>query len=1747
MIRTLCTKAIAMCLLLSVSLQPAWATPQVTVPPSGDLNRPATPLPGQSVTLLPNGRWLLLGGEGRSGISSIAAIWNPITNATIPSKGSLLLARAFHSATLLPDGQVLVTGGVGSNGEIVQTAELFNPGSPASGTSVSGLIPRARHSATLLTDGQVLVAGGVGADGSPASAVELWDPRSGVETVLPAKLESQRRNQVANLLPDGTVLLWGGTNAQGDSIPFGDLYDPDTRAFSFTTVALPAAPDFNVPFVEASLPVDGAVNVPANTPISVRFSKPLTVQTVNTGSFSLTGPSGIVATKVVPAEGGMLAFVTPAAPLQSGGTYLLTVQGPVNFRNLELVTKTIMFTVAGAAPQSGASFDTSSVGVSAHNLGPLLAPPGVTALSGQVLQLSGKPLANVTLKVGNKSTKTDSIGRFLLQNIETGHQVLVIEGQTANVPGASYGLFEAGIDIVTGLTTILGYKIWMTALDTAHSVNIPSPTLTDTVITTPLLPGLKLILPPQTVIYDYYGHVVHKIDITPIPVNRPPFPLPRGVPVSIYFTIQPGGAYLRVAGDTYPRGARLIYPNLHSTPPGTQFSFWNYDADQKGWYVYGMGRTSADGREVIPNPGVSIYEFTGAMVGDPGPAPGWAPHPGGPRPGEPVDPSTGLFIYNLTDLSLPDVIPLNVTRTYRQGDTVSRDFGLGTSLNYEVYVRGDQNPYTYQDVILPDGGRIHYIRVSPGTGWTDAVYQATGTSSEFYGSTISWNQTAAAGGWNLKFKDGSVWQFPDSCCTSVPDQAAVISLQNRFGNLVSIARKPNGNISQITSPNGRWLQFTYNANNNITQILDNTGRTVTYSYDTNNPPRLSEAATSNGGGSISYNYGENGATADEMTSIIDARGIKYLQNFYNSNSTVSKQILANSGTYLFNYTLAGKPPVGAPIVDAPPPPSQVIVQTNVTDPNGNITQFNFASPDPFPDGFQTGGYVTSEILAMGKPEQQTFTYDHGTPLSNPGEFLLNITDPLNRVTNFTYDALGNLTSVTRCAANSCTTPSTPASTTAFTYDPTFSRVTSVTDPMGNTKSYAYNDSTNQVTITDPTGNQSLVAQDNEGRPITFTDPVQDVTGFSYTGPDLTGITDPLKNTTGLIHDGEGTTVTRIDPLGNETHYSYDVFRDVLGVTDPNGNTIKFTYDLNQNLTTFTDPLHTATPTTYTPNSMDQLQTRTDPLNHSESYGYDLNGNLNCHTDRNGKISVFQYDGINRRTLAGYGAASCTSTTFASSITYVYDAGNRLKTATDTVTGAITRTYDGLDDLQSEATTLSGTNRTVSYVSDSDGRRTRMTVDSQQPVIYSYDPASRVTQITQGTASVIFAYDAVGRRTSMTLPNGVVALYSYDADSHLTGINYNFGAALLGNLTYSYDSSGRIVRKGGSFASTNLPAVLSAATYDNDNQLQTLGSVSYTYDSNGNLKTDGTNTYTWDNRNQLGSISGGTPATFRYDAFGRRIGKQLAGITTFLLYDETNIVEELSGSTVIATLLTGLGVDQTFSRTDSSGPRYLLSDLLGSTIVLTDGSGVNQTQYTYDPFGNTTSSGATSANPYQFAGRENDGNGLYFNRARYFKPGLERFISEDPHGFVGGSNIYAYAANNPISYVDPFGLDRTPPNCDPNMPITCSGNPQPAPPPTPPLPWPLPEPPPVPPCGLAEGCWPPPSPFPPPLPPCPIGGGLDAGGDCTPPPLPPPDPCPGWNALAGTIGLIGMPYGPVVGRIFGGAGTAMWVYGSTHGC
>jgi RHS repeat-associated protein len=80
-----------------------------------------------------------------------------------------------------------------------------------------------------------------------------------------------------------------------------------------------------------------------------------------------------------------------------------------------------------------------------------------------------------------------------------------------------------------------------------------------------------------------------------------------------------------------------------------------------------------------------------------------------------------------------------------------------------------------------------------------------------------------------------------------------------------------------------------------------------------------------------------------------------------------------------------------------------------------------------------------------------------------------------------------------------------------------------------------------------------------------------------------------------------------------------------------------------------------------------------------------------------------------------------------------------------------------------------------------------------------------------------------------------------------------------------------------------------------------------------------------------------------------------------------------------------------------------------------------TEYGYSPYGEAAASGASSGNEFQYTGREDDGTGLYYFRARYYDPRLSRFIAQDPIGLNGGINVYAYAWGNPRRFRDPLGL------------------------------------------------------------------------------------------------------------------------------
>jgi RHS repeat-associated protein len=475
------------------------------------------------------------------------------------------------------------------------------------------------------------------------------------------------------------------------------------------------------------------------------------------------------------------------------------------------------------------------------------------------------------------------------------------------------------------------------------------------------------------------------------------------------------------------------------------------------------------------------------------------------------------------------------------------------------------------------------------------------------------------------------------------------------------------------------------------------------------------------------------------------------------------------------------------------------------------------------------------------------------------------------------------------------------------------------------------------------------------------------------------------------------------------------------VADPLGGAVRFQYDPNSNLTKVIDPATEPAgkprggEVTYDYDPMDQLVTRTDPLGRQEIFGYDIGGNLNSFRDRKNQLTTWSaYDNLNRPTTVTFQGGA--------TLTYGYDAANRLETLTDSIAGPITWVYDPLDRMTRE-TTPQGT---VDYGLDDADRRTSMLVAGQPQVSYTWDSANRLTDITRGSLAAHYVYDNANRRTQLRLPNLVTIDYGYDAANRLTSLTYSGLAGGNQNLTYAYDAASNRTLMSGSWARTLLPAAITTASYDAANRQLTLGGKTMTYDFNGNLETltDGgqATTYTWNARNLLTGISGlGLSASFTYDALRRRTQKTISGFTTTFQHDRWDIVREVAGGSNV-NYLRSLGMDETFARITDSDTTCYLPDALDSTLALADMNGNTTTSYSYGPFGHTAPTGPSSANAFQYTGRENDGTGDYYYRSRYYSPLRARFLSEDPIGLAGGdSNLYRYVFNNPINLLDPSGL------------------------------------------------------------------------------------------------------------------------------
>jgi RHS repeat-associated protein len=1570
---------------------------------------------GQSAVLLPDGSLLITGGERQGVPTAEAQIIDPQTGGATSLSTGLRQSRAGHSSTVLPDGSVLIAGGIGAKGRVLNSAELYDPESRSFQPLGSRLRePRAYHTATLLTDGDVLLVGGASRTGHQHDRAELLDTRVKRFVPLRAQPGKARRKHTATLQSDGRALLWGGVDEHDvELIVDGERFDPSTHSWNW--VGEPSAQeDTSPPWLAQSLPADGETDVPTDARIALRFSKPLRVGRVNAVTVSLSRQQENVPARVVAAEGGRLVFITPAAPLLPGSVYTINGSDLVDGANQPLPPLLITFTTKGdGQKESGTPKQSDRPAVSGgdgqwnpgaergpgswrsnrpasplQSLPPFQAAPGVTALAGQVLSLDGEALRNVTLRMGDRETVTDSTGRFLLSGVQSGRGVLLIDGFTATSP-RPVSTFDVLIDINAGRTNVLPFTVWLPYIDTQRATKLPVPTPRQMKAVTSLMPGLEVQIPADTVLrYPNRGHhhgmnsadnLLTSLSITPMPADRPPFPLPAGLEDGLLFTLQLHGASTQGLNGERRPGIRIVYPNYANLSPGSRYSLWNYDPTGKGWYVYGLGTVSADGQQVLPDPGAELQSMYCVVVinplfGNGANAPGRRrPACGGCPVADPVDLYSGLFTYQKTDLTVLDDAALSLTRTYRQNDPYVRGFGIGTSFDFEMFVIGDNTTFQTAEVILPSGSRLKFKRVSFSASGGSAILEQTDVPGNFHKSTLRWNGARAPVGWDLITGDGMVYEFNNT-------NGKLRMVQDRNGNRLTIS--DSGLTTKITSSSGRWIELhRENFTNRIVEARDQLGRSVKYQYDADG--RLWKV-TNPDNKVTEYTYD----STHRMLTIKDARGIVFVTNEYDiTTGRVRKQILsdetpanpADDPFYLFNYTLDANGNATA---------------GEVTDPLGHVRRVTF----------NPAGYVLTSTEGFGTQDAQTMVFERQAGTN----FLLSMTDALSRKTTYTYDAMGNVTEITRLAGTAQ-----PVKT-SYTYEPRFQYVATITDPLNHVVTITHDKQGNVTRVRDHLNHEGAFTYDQNGRMLTASDPLGNTREYTYDAGVLVKVRDPLRRTISRFVDRIGRTTHVTDQLGQTGRIEYDNLSRPVRIYNTKGEEIALSYDENGNVLSVTDPRLGVVRYTY--DRQDRLVARKDGLLQDDSYEYDKNGNVTKATNRRGKVTRFKYDALDRLTFAGYGATGEEpNIAYESTVSYTYDAADRLMAVADSVSGNHTFGYDDLDRLTS-ATSPRGT---VGYTYDAAGRRATMSVPGQPLITYGYDEADRLTSITQGTMSVSFAYDAADRRTELHLPFGVSVYAEFDEASQLSSLTYKRGQTVLGDLFYEYDNAGRRSSVSGSFARVLMPQPIAPASYDAANRLTQRGATAYTYDTNGNLLSDGANTYTWDARDQLASINGpGVSANFQYDAFGRRQSKTVNGQTTEFLYDGNNVVQEQTGG-ALANILTG-SLDEVFLRVAATTSRTYLTDALGSTLALLDATGTVQTQYTYDPFGQTTVGGEASTSPTQFAGRENDGTGLYFNRARYYSPGLQRFISEDPAGFAGGMNPYAYADNNPVSFTDPHG-------------------------------------------------------------------------------------------------------------------------------
>ncbi len=523
------------------------------------------------------------------------------------------------------------------------------------------------------------------------------------------------------------------------------------------------------------------------------------------------------------------------------------------------------------------------------------------------------------------------------------------------------------------------------------------------------------------------------------------------------------------------------------------------------------------------------------------------------------------------------------------------------------------------------------------------------------------------------------------------------------------------------------------------------------------------------------------------------------------------------------------------------------------------------------------------------------------------------------------------------------------------------RITSLTDPDGRTRTYAYNVGGDLASSTDFTGQTTEYRYDAFHNLIQVIDPRGKIPGT-------------------LIYDDQNRIVGVIDSAGNRVEVQRDEAANQEIITDRLGNTTVHTYDNLGNILSTVDALGQTSSFTY--DAQGRLLTRTDPLGNVETLTYDASGNLLTHTDALGNTTVQTYDAA--------GNLLTQTDPLGRRFAYEYSAQGNVTAVVTPRGGRIVQAYDGAGNLTSHVTP---TGEAATFSRAANGRLDGYTFPGGRPgsVTTRSDGQLQAEEFTVGGRTVRYEYDydANGSLTGMTLPGGDTSSIRYDETGLPTDSTDSLGRTtsvkfdLNGNVTSHVDYDG--TRLDLERDAENRVTSITKAGQRVDRVLDALGrptvvrmpggqEVSTTRDAAGRIISqtqtgEGALTHEYDAAGRVtrSTAADGGVSQYEYDVAGQliRVTNPLGHATRFEYDLDGNLVRTLFADG------TDVRVEYDLSRRltaaiDEVGVRLSYTyDGAGDLATATDPAGGIST-YTYDGMGNLARAVSSTGRTWEFA-------------------------------------------------------------------------------------------------------------------------------------------------------------------------------------